>query len=43
MVGLRWRAARTAWDLGMGTAVGLLAGTDPMAAQLLAARVLSAD
>jgi len=27
MVGLRWRAARTAWDLGMGTAVGLLAGT----------------
>ncbi|BDU72814.1 chloride channel protein [Mesoterricola silvestris] len=27
MVGLRWRAERIAWDLGMGTAVGLLAGT----------------
>lgn len=27
MVGVRWRAARTVWDLGMGAAVGLLAGT----------------
>ena len=27
MFGLRWRAYKTAWDLGMGSAVGLLAGT----------------
>ena len=26
MFGLRWRAYKTAWDLGMGSAVGLLAG-----------------
>lgn len=40
MAGLRWRAYRTAWDLGMGSAVGLLAGTASFAFMWLLERTL---
>jgi len=40
MLGLRWRLFRTGWDLGMGTAVGILSGAASALFLLLLDRVI---